>query len=302
MKPFIAFILTISVLISCKEAPKKKGTTAPKEEKVVTTVSEKIVEGEVSEMVYFNGGTITIGSDSREVNEKPAFEKNIAPFYIDKNLVSVADFRKFIEATNHKTEAEKFGDSGVYIFEQAQWNLLKGATWEYPLGETKPKALDNHPVTHVSWNDAKAYASWVGKRLPTEFEWEFAAKNGENSKYAWGETVLIDGKHMANVWQGKSIQEKNTLDGFLLTSPVGAFEPNAAGLFDMGGNVWQWCENVYESYPGSPSPEATNQNLRTTKGGSFMFDQALNNSFTTTFRAKNSIDTSLFNTGFRCAK
>lgn len=302
MKPFIAFILTFSLLISCKDSPKKKETIAPKKEKVVTSVSAKINEGEIADMVYFNGGKIIIGSDTREANEKPAFEKNVAPFYIDKNLVSVADFRKFVEATKYKTEAEKFGDSGVFLFDQGQWTLLKGATWEYPLGETKPKSVDNHPVTHVSWNDAKAYANWVGKRLPTEFEWEFAAKNGVNTKYSWGETVLIDGKHMANVWQGKSIKENEVLDGFSLTAPVGSYEPNAAGLFDMGGNVWQWCDNVFESYPGSPIPESKNENLRTTKGGSFMFDQALDNSFTTTFRAKNSIDTSLFNTGFRCAR
>lgn len=302
MKPFIAFILSFTLFISCKETTKKKEVAETKKQEVVTTVSEKINEGEVTDMVYFNGGKITIGSDTREVNEKPAFEKEIAPFYIDKNLVSVADFRKFIEATKYKTEAEKFGDSGVFMFEQGQWNLMKGATWEYPLGETKPKALDNHPVTHVSWNDATAYANWVGKRLPTEFEWEFAAKNGGNLKYAWGETVLIDGKHMANVWQGKTVQDKKALDGFLLTSPIGHYGVLPSGLTDMGGNVWQWCENVYKSYPGSPRPEPTDQNLVTTRGGAFMFDQALENSFTTTFRAKNSKDTSLFNTGFRCAK
>ena len=181
MKPLFAFILSLTLFISCKESAKKKENSTLKKEEVVTTVSEKIEDTDMTNMVHFKGGKVIIGSDNRGANEKPAFEKEIAPFYLDKNLVTVAEFRAFVEATNHKTEAEKFGDSGVFMFEQGQWNLMKGATWEYPLGETKPKSIDNHPVTHVSWNDAKAYANWVGKRLPTEYEWEFAAKNGKKT-------------------------------------------------------------------------------------------------------------------------
>lgn len=261
-----------------------------------------ITETDISNMIFFKGGTIIIGSEKGAANESPVFEKHIAPFYLDKNLVSVADFRKFILAMNYKTEADNFGDSGVFLFDRGEWTLLNGANWEYPLGKTKPKSIDNHPVTHVSWNDAKAYANWVGKRLPSEFEWEYAAKNGGNSTYAWGETVLLNGVHMANVWQGNSVKENNALDGFLLTSPVGLFGETSAGLTDMAGNVWQWCENSYASYPGNPNQESSVPNVKSTRGGSFMFDQALEKSFTTTFRAKNSTDTSLFNTGFRCAK
>jgi len=300
MKFNIPLLGILLCFLSCKETPKKENTKEQvTEKKIAKTITPKEVD--TSNMVHFEGGTISIGSENGAPNELPIFEKKIAAFYMDKNLVTVADFRKFVLETNYKTEADNFGDSGVFSFEQAKWSLLKGANWEHPLGETKPKSIDNHPVTQVTWNDAKAYASWIGKRLPTESEWEFAAKNGGNTTYSWGNTVLLNGTYMANVWQGKSIEGAKPLDGYLLTSPIGTFGETAAGLTDMGGNVWQWCEDVYASYPGNPNPEQSSPNVRSTRGGSFMFDQALEKSFTTTFRGKNSVDTSLFNTGFRCA-
>jgi sulfatase modifying factor 1 len=301
MKLSIPFFSILFLIISCKDRPKKdsqKNTTPQEKGKTASVVNE----ADTSNMVSFKGGTIVIGSKNGGSNEAPTFETQVASFLLDKNLVSVADFKKFIQATKHKTEADKFGDSGVFLFDQAQWTLLKGANWEYPLGETKPKSIDNHPVTHVSWNDAQAYASWAGKRLPTEYEYEFAAKNGGNTMYPWGNTVLKDGKYMANVWQGASVKNADAKDGFLLTSPIGHYGESPAGLTDMVGNVWQWTEDVYASYPGNQSPEPKDSKVRSTRGGSFMFDQALEKSFTTTFRAKNSVDTSLFNTGFRCAK
>jgi len=301
MKLYISYFSLFLVLFSCKESATKetKKVSVPKKTEKSAVIHNKT---DLSNMVYFKGGTILIGSENGEANEAPSFETQVAAFYLDKNLVSVADFRKFIEATNYKTEADNFGDSGVFMFDQGQWQLLKGANWEYPMGETKAKALDNHPVTQVSWNDAQAYASWIGKRLPTEIEYEFAAKNGGNTIYPWGNTVLKNGKYMANNWQGASIKEADVKDGFLLTSPIGYYPASPAGLHDMVGNVWQWTEDVYASYPGNANAEPKNPKIRSTRGGSFMFDQALDKSFTTTFRAKNSVDTSLFNTGFRCAK
>jgi len=295
---------TILLFSACKELNTtekkiKKAVDQSVKQKPTQTIQKRI---DTTEMVYFEGGTIQIGSDTGAANELPKFETTLAAFYLDKNLVSVADFRAFVVATNYRTEAENFGDSGVFDFQQEKWNLIKGVTWEFPLGETQAKANDNHPVTHVSWNDAKAYASWAGKRLPTEYEWEFAAKNGKNQRYPWGETAMLEGKHMANVWQGADIKNGTVDDGFKLTSPIGNYGETPAGLTDMSGNVWQWCEDVYASYPGNPNPERKAPNVRVTRGGSFMFDGALEKSFTTTFRSKNSIDTSLFNTGFRCAK
>lgn len=295
----IISVVSLTFLTSCKN-----------EKKVVKSVELPVIEkrvdikiGDTANMVFFEGGKIMIGSNEGEANEKPPFQFEVASFYIDKDLVSVAEFRKFIQKTGYKTEADNFGDSGVFSFETGTWTLEKGVNWEYPMGVTEPIAIYNHPVTHVSWNDAKAYSSWVGKRLPTEFEWEYAAKNGENNKkYAWGNQLVVNKKYLANVWQGASTSHKTYLDGYLLTSPIGSFGETEAGLTDMGGNVWQWCENIYESYPGNGFQEPKDANVRSTRGGSFMFDQAQENSYTTTFRGKNSIDTSLFNTGFRCAQ
>lgn len=300
MKTLYSTLLLIALLVSCNETPKK--TIEVKKEAIVIE-KENPITADTSNMVYFEGGKITIGSELGLQNEQPIFEKEIKPFYLDKNLVTVAEFKLFIESTSYKTEADKFGDSGVFSFETNNWELLKGANWEYPLGKDQPKALENHPVTHVSWNDAKAYATWKGKRLPTEFEWEFAAKNGENTnnKYAWGSSLISNKKYNANVWQGETITDQTVLDGFMLTSPVGFYGAYKSGLNDMGGNVWQWCENYYKPYPeDDKAPQ--NSTIKSVRGGSFMFDQALENSYTTTFRGQNSTDTSLFNMGFRCAK
>lgn len=296
MKIFVIILFVLISFMACKEVKKT--------DKPVEVDKPEIKSVDNSAMVYFKGGTILIGSNDGGINEKPVFEMEIQPFYLDKNLVTVAEFRNFIIETSYKTEADKFGDSGVFSFEKGSWELLPGANWEFPLGKEQPKAIDNHPVTHVSWTDAKAYAGYVDKRLPTEFEWEFAAKNGENNemRYAWGNTLVIDGNYKANVWQGSSIKDKDVLDGFLLTSPVGFYGETKSGLSDMGGNVWQWCENYYKSYPEKASMAPEDPNVRSTRGGSFMFDEALENSYTNTFRSKNSIDTSLFNTGFRCAR
>ena len=300
MRVICGLMMVLAFATSCKQEVNKEKPSDIKENKSEITTKEV----DTTNMVYFDGGTITIGSENGLPNEQATFEKAIEPFYIDKNLVTVAEFRVFVEKTGYVTEAENFGDSGIFSFETGTWSLIKGANWMLPEGPLKEKANDDHPVTHVSWNDARTYAYWLGKRLPTEFEWEFAAKSGEDSsdKYAWGNELVIDGEYMANVWQGNSASTVDVKDGYLLTSPVGVYGETKSGLTDMGGNVWQWCETIYESNPGSSTQEPSDPKVRSTRGGSFMFDQALENSFTTSFRGKNSVDTSLFNLGFRCAK
>lgn len=255
-----------------------------------------------SEMISFKGGPFLMGSENGLPQEKPVHKVTVNAFKIDKSPVTVAQFRIFVKATNYKTEAEKFGDSGVFNLETQNWELLPGAFWEKPFGPVGTTALNNHPVTHISWNDAVQYASWAGKRLPTEAEWEYAACSGKNSgdKFSWGNEVTIEGKHFANTWQG-SLAASETKDGYLFTCPVGTFGENKAGLTDMGGNVWQWCADNYKAYPGSRVAIRENPNEKVIRSGSFFFDQYGEDSFSVSGRSKNSHETSLFNIGFRCA-
>jgi len=256
-----------------------------------------------SEMIYFEGGTFQMGASSGTPQEQPVHEVVVQSFKIDKYPVTVGEFRRFIEATHYKTDAEKFGDSGVFDFKTNAWALVPGANWQYPMGKNASPAGVNDPVTQVSWNDAEAYAVWAGKRLPTEAEWEYAARCGGRSsaKFSWGNALIQNGKYMANVWQGSDLTAQQGADGFAFVSPVGAFGETACGMTDMGGNVWNWCADVYRPYPGSNIPFQFNPDARAIRGGSFFFDQNGENSFSTTFRASNTRETSLFNTGFRCA-
>lgn len=300
MKYFLGALFFLFVLQSCKNNKKKLSSKDVNNTTTEATTS-KVIVTDTSKMIRFEGGTFTLGSNDRTPIEAPAYETTVAPFYLDVNLVTVANFRKFIEATNYETEAESFGDSGVFDFKSYRWMLIKGATWEYPFGINAPKAENNHPVTHVSWNDANAYAKWIGKRLPTEKEFEFASKNSKNLKYPWGNTVLKDSKIMANTWNGKTIQDQNIKDGYFYTSPIGAFSKSESGIYDLVGNVWQWTATIFTPHDKN-IPFKINTNIVVTKGGSFMYDQALELSYTNTFRAQNSKESSLFNTGFRCAK
>lgn len=312
----ILFIPVIVLLFSCsgnqKEKKKENSLSDEKKEITVVTPSENekrdtepavAVAVPESKMVYFKGGTFLMGSVNGLPQEQPVHEVTVKPFNIDESPVTVEQFRLFIENSGYKTEAEKFGDSGVFNLDGQNWELLPGAYWLKPFGPSGPEAEHDHPVTHVSWNDAVAYAKWAGKRLPTEAEWEFAARSGKNSnqKFSWGNEITVNGLYFANTWQG-TLQAPETSDGFLYTSPVGVFGENEAGLTDMGGNVWQWCADNYTSYPGSTSPVREDPNIKVIRGGSFFFDEYGEDSFSVSGRSKNSHETSLFNTGFRCAK
>jgi formylglycine-generating enzyme len=220
--------------------------------------------------------------------------KDLKSFWIDKNLVSVADFRKFVLATQFKTQADKFGDAGFFDVNTGEWSLKKGANWEYPLGKDFPKATDNLPVTQVSWNDAQAYCKWANKRLLTKAEYEFAAKNADetNQTYSWGENDYENGKYKGNFWQGSFPQINTVKDGFLYTSPIGYFGKTEIGLTDMGGNVWQWVQDWSEEKP--------NEKLQC--GGSFLCDKAVCHGYKIGNTASSTPETSLMHVGFRCAK
>lgn len=255
-------------------------------------------------MVYLEGGTVTIGSETGKMNEKPAHEVEVEPFFIDAEPVTVAEFRTFVEATGYVTEAEKFGNSAVFDIEEKKWKLADGANWRYPLGETGPEAKDTHPVTHVSWNDARAYCKWAGERLPTEEEWEYAARAAQssNERFSWGNKLVEDGTFRANVWGGKFPETIRNEDGYLYTSPVGAFGYTEAGLADMGGNVWEWTSSTYRMYDGNRYRVPVDERLKTIRGGSFLCDSTVCFGYRVTARTYNSRESAAFHMGFRTVK
>jgi sulfatase modifying factor 1 len=221
---------------------------------------------------------------------------------LDKTLVTVGQFEEFLKATKYVTEAEKFGSAAIFNKETQGWDLLDGANYQYPQGRNKPKAIASHPVTQVSWNDAKAYAKWKGKRLPTQWEWEHAAKNAAQTskQYSWGQDLVVAGKYKANTWQGSFPFFNTAEDGYEYTSPVGVFGANELGLADMGGNVWQWTEDSIE--PTARDKELDPATRRVLRGGSFLCDPFVCHGFTVQGRSSSTPESSLMHTGFRCAK
>ncbi|MEC9415476.1 MAG: formylglycine-generating enzyme family protein [Pseudomonadota bacterium] len=241
-------------------------------------------------------GVVDAGSNEGLPSERPVKRHTVNAFYLASHPVTVKQYKEFIDATNYVTDAEKYGSSGVFSFEKQQWYLQQGAYWEYPSGPNQDKAVDDHPVTHVSWNDAIAYTNWKGERLPTEVEWEHAARNGANSrmKYPWGDNIKINGKHRANVWQGVFPLLNTNEDGFMTTSSVTQFPPSPIGLYDMAGNVWEWTDSEYK--------EENTDKMKTIKGGSFLCDPDFCHGFRVSSRMGTTPETSLMHTGFRTVR
>jgi formylglycine-generating enzyme len=229
-------------------------------------------------------------------------EVQIKSFLLDKNLVTVAQFESFANATKYRTEAERFGNAAVFNPQTQGWDLVDGADYHFPSGPGKRKAEPSHPVTQVSWNDANAYAKWKGKRLPTQWEWEHAAKNAESTtkQYTWGDDLIVAGKYKANTWQGSFPYQNTKEDGYEYTSPVGVFGANKLGLTDMGGNVWQWTQDSIE--PTGRDKELDPAMRRVLRGGSFLCDPQVCHGFTVQGRSSSTPESSLMHTGFRCAK
>jgi sulfatase modifying factor 1 len=255
-------------------------------------------------MVYVPGGVTRIGAEDGTPDERPVFRTRVAPFFMAAYPVTVAEFRRFAEATGYVSDAERLGDAGVYDVRSDEWRLVAGASWRRPLGPGGPPAPDDHPATQVSWHDATAYARWAGKRLPTEVEWEHAARGARDSRapYAWGAALVVNGQHRANTWQPGGPRPNAGGDGYAYTSPVGAFGRSTLGLADMGGNVWEWTADWFRPYADRGTqfaPDSASERVQ--RGGSFLCHESYCHGYRVSARSHSTPETALFHVGFRLA-
>jgi sulfatase modifying factor 1 len=300
-------------------------------------------------MAWIPAGSFLMGSDDFYPEERPVHEASVDGFWMDEHQVTVAEWRRFVKATGHVTMAERPLDPADYpdadpslavpgslVFHRTRgpvpldnfrnwWSYVPGASWRHPEGPgTTLDGRDRHPVTHVAWDDVSAYAAWAGKDLPTEAEWEFAARGGlEGKVYAWGDEFAPRGKMMANTWQGEFPWENQLLDKHERTSPVGTFPPNGYGLYDMAGNVWEWTSDFYTPHHDvepvhaccgpSANPRVTSPDhsyeigrpgehipRRVVKGGSHLCAPNYCLRYRPAARQAQAVETSTGHIGFRC--
>lgn len=273
-------------------------------------------------MVLLPGGEFLLGSNDSEssVEDGETIRRKVTinSFYMDKYAVTNEQFSQFIKETGYVTEAERYGWSFVfYSFirdvnesdllgsspHTPWWHAVNGANWKYPEGRNSSIANRlRHPVVHVSWNDAKAYANWAGKRLPTESEWEYAAASGVIDRtYPWGNELHLNGIHHCNIWQGEFPSVNNGDDGYIGTAPVDSFEANDFGLYNMSGNVWEWCEDIYNTQFAREAVLQMESNVRVIKGGSYLCHHSYCNRYRISARTFNTANSTTGHMGFRCA-
>ncbi|RAZ89310.1 formylglycine-generating enzyme family protein [Mesorhizobium hawassense] len=297
-------------------------------------------------MIWIPGGEFLMGSDRHYPEEAPAHRVRVSGFWIDPYTVTNREFGRFVAETGYVTLAERPANPVDYpgakpemlapsstIFKKPSgpvdmrnhynwWVYVRGANWRHPRGPASSIAkLKDHPVVHIAFEDAQAYAEWAGKMLPTEAEWEFAARGGmDGAEFVWGEEFTPAGQHLANTYQGDFPYHNSAEDGFEYTAPVGSFPPNNYGLYDMAGNVWQWTTDWYQEHSAIDSPCCTADNPRgaaremsydtrtpdiriprkVTKGGSFLCAPSYCRRYRPAARMAQPVDTSTCHLGFRC--
>jgi len=274
-------------------------------------------------MVRLPGGRFLMGTDDGEGfpedGEGPVRPVTLSPFRIEPCAVTNAQFAAFVKDTGHVTSAQEFGWSFVFAAfagpaaagPRSQgapwWVAVEGATWRRPEGPGSDiGARQTHPVVHVSHRDAQAYCAWRGGRLPTEAEWEYAARGGlEQARYPWGDELTPRGGHRCNIWQGRFPEQNTGADGHVGTAPVRAFRPNGHGLYQMAGNVWEWCADWFGvDHPAGPATDPTGPGDgpgRVLRGGSYLCHASYCNRYRVAARTANTPDSSTGNTGFRSA-
>jgi formylglycine-generating enzyme required for sulfatase activity len=276
-------------------------------------------------MVLLGGNSFVMGSDSAEIfaydGEAPARKVYLDAFYISKFPVTNMQYAEFVGKTGYVTDAEQFGWSlcfkdhvredlrGESVPGTPWWIKVAGANWKQPNGPgCNGSGRDSYPVVQVSWNDSKAYCDWSGTRLPTEAEWEFAARGGlERKRFPWGDDLTPGGRHMCNIWQGVFPDTNSGEDGFTELCPVDSFEPNAFGLYTMVGNTWEWCFDRFDplwhitatrSNPIGPDEGER----RTLKGGSYLCHESYCYRYRNAARSGNTPDSATTHMGFRVAR
>ena len=305
-------------------------------------------------MLLIPGGSFEMGGDNEQAmpDEFPKHRVRVDSFYMDATEVTNAQFKKFVEATGYITTAERKPNweemkaslppdtpmppdsvmvAASLVFQQTSravnltnymqwWAWVPGANWHHPQGPGSDiMGKENYPVVHISWYDAMAYCKWAGKRLPTEAEWEYAARGGlTNHIYPWGNEHINAGRPKANTWEGKFPYLNEVKDGYVLAAPVKSFAPNGYGLYDMSGNVWEWCSDWYHAdyYQTlrngiAKNPEGPEKSFdpvdpytpkKTIRGGSFLCNEIYCSGYRVARRMKSSPDTGMEHTGFRCVK
>ncbi len=281
-------------------------------------------------MVQIPAGTFKMGSEDGRADEQPVHEVHVDTFAMDVHPVTNAEFSKFVEETKFKTTAEIPPDPkdfpgadpaklvpGSLVFVSGKWEYIPEANWKHPEGpQSDIKGKENHPVVQVSWDDAVAYCKWAKKDLPTEAEYEWAARAGlKDKEFTWGEAPYDPVHPQVNSWQGDFPTKNLNTDGYLTTSPVGAFKANAYGLVDISGNVWEWCSDWYrpDAYadagkdnPKGPEssfdPDEPDQKKKVLRGGSFLCAECYCRGYRVASRMKSSQDSGLMHVGFRCVK
>jgi formylglycine-generating enzyme len=291
-------------------------------------------------MAWIPGGSFRMGSDDHYPEEAPAHDAEVEGFWIDRHPVTNLDFTRFVKATGHVTSAERSPEAADYpdakpellvpasvVFQPTPgpvdlsdhynwWAYIPGADWRHPEGpDSNLHGRERHPVVHIAYEDAEAYARWAGKGLPSEAEWEFAARGGlDAAEFAWGNEFTPKGRHMTNTWQGEFPWQNLLSDGYERTSPVGSFPANGYGLVDMTGNVWEWTSDWFAGYGNGDSPccgtEARQASLdpedpaeiprKVMKGGSHLCAPNYCRRYRPAARMAQPVDTSTSHLGFRC--